>query len=175
MSIREELVGQLQHDIITGVFQPGQRIIERELIERFGVSSIPVREALQDLEGRGSLVRKVNHGYTVVQLTNEEAQRICELRQLLEPAVVAWATARMTEQGLAEPEERLAEIDAMARSGDMAAFFMQICGFTGHCGRHPETSMRGRRGRHLWERFSLPGWRGASGTRRREKRERSTA
>ena len=56
-----------------GVFQPGQRIVERELINRFGVSSIPVREALQDLESRGLLVRKLNHGYTVVKLTYGDA------------------------------------------------------------------------------------------------------
>ena len=80
-SFRDELVHHLQQDIITGVFQPGQRIVERELIHRFGVSSIPVREALQDLESRGLLVRRLNHGYTVVKLTYGDALRI--LRQVM--------------------------------------------------------------------------------------------
>ncbi len=122
-SFREELVIHLQHDIITGVFQPGQRIVERELIARFGVSSIPVREALQDLESRGLLVRKLNHGYTVVQLTYEEARRICELRRLLEPKVVEWATERITSAGIEELERQLDETEAASRSGDMAAYF----------------------------------------------------
>ena len=106
-----------------GVFQPGQRIVERELINRFGVSSIPVREALQDLESRGLLVRRVNHGYSVVELTYTDALRICELRRLLEPQMVEWATARITQEGMEELERQLGEIDVAARQGDMAAFF----------------------------------------------------
>lgn len=122
-SLREDIVHYLQHDIITGVFQPGQRIVERELIARFGVSSIPVREALQDLESRGLLARRLNYGYTVVQLSYTEALRICELRRLLEPKVVGWATARITPEGIRELEDQLDEIENAAREGDMAAFF----------------------------------------------------
>lgn len=123
VSLRDELVRYLQQDIITGVFQPGQRIVERELISRFGVSSIPVREALQDLESRGLVVRRLNYGYSVVQLTHEEALRICELRRLLEPKVVEWATARISPEGIRELESQLDEIAKAAREGDMAAFF----------------------------------------------------
>ena len=122
-SFREELVLHLQQDIITGVFQPGQRIVERELIARFGVSSIPVREALQDLESRGLLTRKLNHGYTVVQLTYEDAQRICELRRLLEPKVVRWAAERITGEEVEGLERQLEQFNETVRGGDMAAFF----------------------------------------------------
>lgn len=122
-SLRDDIVHYLQRDIITGVFQPGQRIVERELINRFGVSSIPVREALQDLESRGLLVRRVNYGYSVVQLDYTEALRICELRRLLEPQVVEWAAARITPAGIKELERQLGEMKSAARDGDMAAFF----------------------------------------------------
>jgi len=122
-SLREDLVHHLQQDILTGVFQPGQRVVERELIARFGVSSIPVREALQDLESRGLLVRRINHGYSVVELTYKEARRICEFRRLLEPKLVEWATERITPEGMEELDRQLGEIDAAARGGDMASFF----------------------------------------------------
>jgi DNA-binding GntR family transcriptional regulator len=121
--LRDELVARLQQDILTGVFQPGQRVVERELIGRFGVSSIPVREALQDLESRGLLVRRPNHGYSVVRLSREEALRICELRRALEPKLVEWAAERITPAQVADLERQLDQIDAAARSGDMAAFF----------------------------------------------------
>jgi DNA-binding GntR family transcriptional regulator len=65
----------------------------------------------------------LNHGYSVVQLTYEEAQRICELRRLLEPKVVEWATERLTPEGIEQLEHQLDEIEAAAREGDMAAFF----------------------------------------------------
>lgn len=122
-SLREQIVHYLQQDVLTGVLQPGQRIVERELIVRFGVSSIPVREALQDLESRGLLTRRLNYGYTVVQLTNTEALRICELRRLLEPKVVRWATARITPEGMRELENQLDVIEKAARESDMPTFF----------------------------------------------------
>ncbi len=122
-SLRDEVVVQLQQEIIIGVFAPGQRMVERELIERFGISSIPVREALQDLESRGLLVRRVNHGYSVVQLTYPEALRICEMRRVLEPKMMEWAAERITPEGVAELDRHLKVMEAAARGGDLAAFF----------------------------------------------------
>ncbi len=98
-------------------------MVERDLIVRFGVSSIPVREALQDLESRGLLVRRLNHGYSVVRLTAEEARRICELRRLLEPKIVEWVTARISPEGVGELENQLDRIETAAREGNMAEFF----------------------------------------------------
>jgi DNA-binding GntR family transcriptional regulator len=121
--LRDELVSHLQQDILTGVYQPGQRVVEREVISRFGVSSIPVREALQDLESRGLLLRRPNYGYSVVRLTRNDALRICELRRVLEPKMVEWAAARITGPDIAELERHLRQIDTAAREGDMAAFF----------------------------------------------------
>ena len=93
-ALRDQIAEVLERDIVTGVYEPGQRLVERDLTMRFGVSSIPVREALQDLEGRGLVTRRVNCGYTVVRLTLDELRSICQLRRLLEPEVVRWAVAR---------------------------------------------------------------------------------
>src|SRR5882757_6118181 len=95
-SLGEEIVEVLQREIIAGDFRPGQRLVERELIKRFGVSSIPIREALQELENRGLVVRRHNRGCSVIQMTPHEAARICELRRVLEPKVVEWAAERIT-------------------------------------------------------------------------------
>ncbi len=122
-SLRQQLASALQHDILTGVYAPGQRLIERRLVERFGVSSIPVREALQDLEGQGLLVKRPNVGCRVIDLTREEAGQICSLRRVLEPQVVRWAAERFTEEAEAALNERVAEMRAAAAAGDIAAFF----------------------------------------------------
>ena len=128
-SIRDEIVLQLQQDIISGVFQAGQRMVERELISRFGVSSIPVREALQDLESRGLLTRRLNYGYSVLDLSSPEALRICELRRLLEPKVAEWAAERITAEEIKGLEVQLREMERGARSADMGAFFHADLGF----------------------------------------------
>ena len=117
------MTSALQRDILTGVYAPGQRLIERELVNRFGVSSIPVREALQDLEGQGLVVKRPNMGCKVIDLTREEARQICKLRQVIEPQVVRWAAERFTEEAAKTLTERVAELRAAAAAGDIAAFF----------------------------------------------------
>jgi DNA-binding GntR family transcriptional regulator len=83
-SLGVEIVVALQRDIIGGKLKPGQRLVERELIRRFGVSSIPIREALQELQNRGLAVKRHNCGCSVIHLNRVEVARICELRRVLE-------------------------------------------------------------------------------------------
>ncbi len=122
-SLRQQLASALQRDILTGVYSPGQRLIERELVDRFGVSSIPVREALQDLEGQGLVVKRHNVGCKVIDLTREEARQICRLRRVLEPQVVRWAAENFTAEAGDALSVRVEEMRAAANGGDIAAFF----------------------------------------------------
>jgi DNA-binding GntR family transcriptional regulator len=121
--LRQQLASALQREILTGVYAPGQRLIERELVSRFGVSSIPVREALQDLESQGLVVKRPNIGCSVVDLTREEAFQICRLRGILEPQVVAWAAENYTSQADELLSARVADIVDAAAGRDIAAFF----------------------------------------------------
>lgn len=123
VSLRQQLASALQREILTGVYAPGQRLIERELVSRFGVSSIPIREALQDLESQGLVVKRPNIGCSVVDLTREEAVQICKLRKVLEPQVVAWAAENYSAQDDEVLKTRAAEMAAAAGQGDIAAFF----------------------------------------------------
>lgn len=93
-SLRAQIVEVLQDAIISGEYRPGQRLVEREFVTRFGVSSIPVREALQDLETRGLVVKRHNRGCSVVNLTPEQERQACAVRLQLEPTVVEWAGER---------------------------------------------------------------------------------
>ncbi len=122
-SLHQQLASALQRDILTGVYAPGQRLIERELVDRFGVSSIPVREALQDLESQGLVVKRPNVGCKVIDLTREEATHICQLRRVLEPEVVRWAAEGFTEEAARALIDRVAEMRVAAAAGDIAAFF----------------------------------------------------
>ena len=48
-AVRERVLGALRQEIIAGSLRPGDRLVERELAERFGVSRVPVREAIRAL------------------------------------------------------------------------------------------------------------------------------
>jgi DNA-binding GntR family transcriptional regulator len=124
-SLREEIVDVVQREIIAGHFRPGQRLVERELIQRFGVSSIPIREALQELENRGLVVRRHNCGCSVIQLTPHEAARICELRRVLEPKVMEWAAERIKPATAQALRDQLGRIEQAASVNDWATYFQE--------------------------------------------------
>src|SRR3712207_3392027 len=56
---------QLRTDILQGVFAPGERIKIAELSKRYGVSQMPVREALQMLQGEGLVTIAPNKGASI--------------------------------------------------------------------------------------------------------------
>lgn len=124
-SLRGEIVEIIQREIIGGRFKPGQRLLERELVQRFGVSSIPIREALLELESRGLVTRRHNCGCSVIRLTPLEAARICELRRVLEPKVMEWAAQRITPAAALAVRKQLGQIQQAARANDSPSYFQE--------------------------------------------------
>lgn len=121
--LRQQLTRLLQQDIITGVYAPGQRLIERELVDRFGVSSIPVREALQDLEAQGLVVKRPNAGCTVVKLTRQDVEQIMRLINVLQPVVIGWAAESFRPEHEAALSACGSELRTVAESGSVPPFF----------------------------------------------------
>ncbi len=124
-SLAGEIVEVLQREIIGGGFHPGQRLVERELIKRFGVSSIPIREALLELESRGLVLRRHNCGCSVIQLTPAEAARLCELRRILEPKMMEWAAERIAPPAVKSLAVQLRKLEVAVKAHDLAAFFQE--------------------------------------------------
>lgn len=119
----EVIARTLEGEIISGQYAPGARLVERQLGARFRVSPIPVREALQILESRGLVLKRLNRGCTVVDLTLPEMLQMCELRDLLEPKVTEWAACRRTDEGLAALAGRLRDLKEAANRGSLMHFF----------------------------------------------------
>jgi DNA-binding GntR family transcriptional regulator len=125
VSIVARIANTLQSEIICGEYAPGERLVERQISERFRASSIPVREALQILEARGLVIKRPNRGCSVVDLSVEELAQMCELRDLVEPEVIAWAACRRTEAGIEALRVRLALLRDAAESGSLPRFFSE--------------------------------------------------
>ncbi|HYG44561.1 MAG TPA: GntR family transcriptional regulator, partial [Bordetella sp.] len=81
-------------EIVTGKLRAGERLMIDELAERFGVSKIPVREALKALEGRGWVESAPRRGTYVRSLSTEELHELFELRLIVEPEITAMAAHR---------------------------------------------------------------------------------
>lgn len=83
-TLRQKVENAVRQAITSGVYAPGERLIERELCEGLGVSRASVREALRRLEAE-KLVQIVPHrGPVVAAISVEEARQLYALRAVLE-------------------------------------------------------------------------------------------
>ncbi|WP_431952989.1 GntR family transcriptional regulator [Actinacidiphila sp. bgisy167] len=87
----------IREDIVSGFFAPGSRLTEEQLAKRYGVSRVPVREALRTLESEGFVQTRRHAGASVAEPTEQEAADLLDIRALLEPLGVARAAQRRTE------------------------------------------------------------------------------
>ena len=83
-TLREKTALRLRESILNQFFEPGERLIERELCELTGVSRTSVREALRQLESEGLIETIPNRGPVVTALSLDDAMRIYEVREALE-------------------------------------------------------------------------------------------
>jgi GntR family transcriptional regulator, trigonelline degradation regulator len=82
--VRAQVLDNLRQAIIERQFAPGQRLIERELVELTGVSRTSVREALRELAAEGLVTAVPNKGTVVTSVSAEEARQLYEVRSALE-------------------------------------------------------------------------------------------
>jgi DNA-binding GntR family transcriptional regulator len=80
----KKIYNMIIKEIVTGKFFPGQRLIERELIEKYGISKTPIREALYKLEENGVVTYELNKGFSIVKVSRCDVEEIYELREVLE-------------------------------------------------------------------------------------------
>lgn len=93
--------------IITGSFQPGEWIRERQLKEMLGVSSTPIREALKMLVQERVLESVPHHGVRIKNLSLKEIEDIYVLRAELEGLAAQLAAKRGTKDHFKKMEELL--------------------------------------------------------------------
>ncbi|MEU5688511.1 GntR family transcriptional regulator [Streptomyces venezuelae] len=90
----------IRDDIVAGVYERGGKLTEDLLARRYGVSRVPVREALRTLEAEGFVVTRRHAGACVAEPTEQEAADLLEVRTLLEPLAAARAAQRRTDAHL---------------------------------------------------------------------------
>jgi DNA-binding GntR family transcriptional regulator len=101
-SLHEKLVVLLRDLIVEGDIEPGARISERLLCERFGVSRTPLREALKVLASEGLVELLPNRGARIARLDDKDVADMFEVMAVLEALAGRLACARIGEAALAE-------------------------------------------------------------------------
>jgi DNA-binding GntR family transcriptional regulator len=105
------VLASLRESISTGRWAPGTPLRQAELADEFGVSRIPVREALQTLQSEGLVLIEPNRGAYVAGLTAAQLNEIFELRALLESDVLRRAVPGHSERSLRQLEAIQRELD----------------------------------------------------------------
>jgi DNA-binding GntR family transcriptional regulator len=122
--VREDLLGR----ILRGDLAPGDRINEPDVCLRLGVSRVPVREALRELESSGLVSSRKHAGTFVREIQDSEVQDLYELRSLIDgfagSKVAALAATARAQLG-AELSASVAAMQAAAQRQDVAAYYAE--------------------------------------------------
>lgn len=113
-SLAEEVAQRLRHDILSGRYGPGERIVVPTLEERYGVSHIPIREAFRSLENEALIVSRRGSGAVVAAVSLGELHDIYDLRRLLEVDVLRTAIALYDDVILEEAQAAFEAVHGLA-------------------------------------------------------------
>jgi DNA-binding GntR family transcriptional regulator len=94
--LADVVTDRLRAEIQGGVYAPGDRLVERRLVDRFGVSHIPLREALARLVEEGLVVRSPRRGARVASLSPRMLEEVSSLRVVLEQFAMRRIQGRFT-------------------------------------------------------------------------------
>lgn len=101
----------LRQAIVDGTFKPGQKLRQEVLAEMIGVSRVPVRSALIQLEADGLVDLRDRRGAVVKTLTREQMREIYDIRMVLETHALRLSMRAMS-------AERLERLHQLAQRAD---------------------------------------------------------
>ncbi|MGY9083468.1 MAG: GntR family transcriptional regulator [Acidimicrobiales bacterium] len=107
--------------IMTGAVDPGERLVETDLSERFGTSRGPVRDAFKELEQSGLVISVPRRGTFVATLTAADMHEIYTLRLALEKLAIRTSAQIATEQDVATMRAAIDRLSEAHRTGNRRA------------------------------------------------------
>lgn len=115
MNKTEIIYKKLLDDILKGGFYQGQRLIEKELIDRYKISKTPLREALIKLERVGLVQKNINRGFLIKRILRKDAEEIYELREIIDGFSVRKITENITEEKMQKIEKIIHDMELCIR------------------------------------------------------------
>lgn len=112
------IIDRLRQEILRGDHRPRTQLKQDALAATYGVSRIPVREALLQLESEGLVRIEPHRGAVVTSLSRDEVEDIFALRLLLEPRLLRSSVPALTGEDLARLDRLHQAFDTAIEQGD---------------------------------------------------------
>ena len=119
---REQVTRLLQDAILCGTLTPGTRLPEIRLGRDLGVSQAIIREALQELEGLGLIVKRPGQGSYVIELDADDLVHIYAVRSELESLACALTARAFNQQTYEALRHCIIAMRAAAAANDFLAY-----------------------------------------------------
>ncbi|MEU5418534.1 GntR family transcriptional regulator [Streptomyces sp. NPDC001407] len=152
-SLREQIREHILEGIISGRWQPGERIVERRIAAELAVSQTPVREALRELESLRLIESVPNKGVRVRGLTATDLKESYPVRAGLERLAAELAAPVLAEDDSALRPE-VEALYAADRSGDGEAQVRHTVAFHREIVRAAGNAVL----LHTWESLGIEVW-----------------
>ena len=117
ITLREMALERIRDAIISGLFAPGQRLVERTLCDQLGVSRSVIREVIRHLQAEG-LVDVSKQGPVVASMDWDGARQIYDIRSALESSAVFDCARAATSETKKQLRAVLDELDQNSRKND---------------------------------------------------------
>ena len=114
---------RLRRALLAGEIKPGERIKVAELEKSFGVSHIPIREALRRLETEGLIVTLPQRAAVAAGVDLEDLAGLYDLRRIIECEVVSRSVTSMTPEQVEGVRAALETLEAVAQDHDSPRFW----------------------------------------------------
>lgn len=119
------ILDEIRRVILEGGAPPGTPIPLSEVATLFGVSPIPVREALKTLVGENLVAHRPNVGYVVAQLTRRELAEIYLVRGVLEAAALRAAVEEATAEDIDRAAAAHRALESLQTDWDQRSYHLQ--------------------------------------------------
>ncbi len=120
-TVQQETVDKLRLAILSGMFQPGNRLIESQLCIQLGISRPSLREALRSLAAERLIEIVPNRGPSIPALSWAEATAIYEVRELMEVEAAGRCASLIPPDQLRKLETSLLAFESAAASRESVA------------------------------------------------------
>lgn len=125
-TLKSHVFQRLRDAIVTGRYRPGDRLNESKIAREFGISRIPVREALMQLQEHGLVMNLERRGMFVTRLSEEDVQRINSLRVVLEAEALKLCRLKISKKDAARLTDIVERMEAWTERTEMDAAALDL-------------------------------------------------